>query len=259
MNKLFKVFALATMMFLTSQAVAQTRGAIFLGASFPMKDYAAFNGFNDFALTSVYDDANEAGAGMGFNVGFKWYFNIGVKGLDVMLSLDGLYNGPCENLKAAYRDQESTSSSLLWEDSFKYNSTPGYINAPAMLGLSYNYAINSNFGLYIEAGAGGNLRFITDLESVARTTVLGVETQIRTIQEYDKAFSFAYQVGAGVRVANKLMIGCSFYDLGSAVVKGEETVRTTTLNDNVTRTDYNYKTFGSVHPIMLVGRVAFSF
>ena len=35
-----------------------------------MKDYTVFNGFNDYALTSVYDDADEAGAGMGFNMGF---------------------------------------------------------------------------------------------------------------------------------------------------------------------------------------------
>ena len=259
MNKIYKVFALVTMMFLASQTMAQTRGAIFFGASFPMKDYAVFNGFNDYALTSAYDDADEAGAGMGFNVGLKWYFNAGVKGLDVMLSVDGVYNGLCESLKTAYRNNESASSNPLWEGSFKYNSTPGYINVPAMLGLSYSYAINPSLGVYVEAGAGGNLRFITDLESVARTTVLGVETQIRTIQEYDKAFSFAYQVGAGIRVAKNLMIGCSFYDLGSAVVKGEETVRTTTLNDNVTRTDYNYNTFGSVHPVMILGRVAFSF
>ena len=78
MNKLLKVFVMAVMLVLGGQTMAQTRGTMFLGASFPMKDYADFDGFNDFALTTY--DSDDAGAGIGFNAGIKWYFNVGVEG-----------------------------------------------------------------------------------------------------------------------------------------------------------------------------------
>ena len=43
MNKLLKVFAMTLMLVLGGQAMAQSRGAMFLGASFPMKDFAKFD------------------------------------------------------------------------------------------------------------------------------------------------------------------------------------------------------------------------
>lgn len=259
MNKLFRMFALVLLMIIGSQAMAQTRGALFVGASFPMKDYKEFNNFNDFALTSTNASATYGGAGVGFNAGLKWYFNVGVKGLDVLLSLDGFYNGPCKDLKNYYREQEGASGSQILGGSFKYNATPKYINVPLMLGLNYMYHINPNFGVYVEAGAGANLRFITSMESVAKMTIIGVDNQITTTQKYDKAFSFAYQAGIGIEVAQNLVIGCSFYDLGGAAVGGEQTIKTKTLNDNVTTTMNDYREFGTVRPMMILGRIGFSF
>lgn len=259
MNRLVKLFAVAIMLVLGGQAMAQTRGAMFLGASFPMKDFAEFDSFNDFALASTDVDDDDAGAGIGFNAGLKWYFNVGVKGLGVMLSVDGFYNGPSEELKNAYREIENSYEGQLIESSFKYKAKPQYINVPAMLGLNYMYRLNPNLAVYVEAGAGGNLRFITDMESVGKTTILGVETQTTTVQDYEKAFSFAYQAGVGIEVAKNLVIGCSFYDLGAAAVAGEQTVKTKTLNDNVTNTTNSYRELGTVHPVMFLGRIGFSF
>lgn len=253
MKKNVKVFALAVMMVICGQAMAQSRGNMFVGASIPMKDYAEFDGFNEFALTTFDTDENNAGAGIGFNAGIRWYFNVGVKGLDVMLSIDGIYNGPNSDLKTAYRKNEGTT---LGTD-FKYNSTPKIINLPAMLGLNYIYRINPNLGIFIEAGAGGNLRFITEMESITKTAALNV--QVRETQHYDNTFSFAYQAGIGFEVAKNLVIGCSFYDLGSAEVKGDHTLKTTILNDNTTNSTSDYRTMGSVHPIMILGRIGFSF
>lgn len=259
MNRLVKMFVVIAMLVIGGQAMAQTRGAMFLGASLPMSDFAEFDNFSDFALTSTNVDDCLAGAAVGFNAGFKWYFNVGVKGLGVMLSVDGLYSGPNKELKSFYREQEGEAGGQLLGGSFKYNAKPQYINVPAMLGLNYSYSINPNLAIFVEAGAGGNLRFITDMESVARGTILGVETQTKTIQDYEKAFSFAYQAGIGFEVAKNLVIGCSFYDLGTAQVTSEQTVKTTTLNDNVTTTNKTYHELGSVHPIMVVGRIGFSF
>lgn len=258
MKKLLKLFALAVMLILSVQATAQSkiRGGLYLGASFPMKDYADFDSFNAFALTSDDDDA---GADIGFNAGIKWYFNVGVQGLGVMLSLDGLYNGPCSALKSAYRNEDSN---LVIDDfivgSSTYKSTPKYFNLPAMLGLNYMYRINSQLAFYAEAGAGGNLRIITEKERVTKGQLLGLETTIKDTQNYDNAVSFAYQAGIGLEVAKSLVIGCSFYNLGKAEVAGEQTIKRT-INSGDTNTTTKYNTFGTVHPIMILGRIGFSF
>ncbi len=248
-------------LFLSGQAMAQTGGFMQLGASFPLRDYADFEGFNEFALTSA--DETDGGAAVGFNAGFKWYFNVGVKGLGVMLSLDGFYNGSNSDLKTAYRKQESSYDGELINGSLKYNVTPKYVNVPAMLGMHYFYRINPQLAVYAETGIGGNLRFITDMEAVEKGQIefgdmVLINRTVKTTQSYDNAFSFAYQVGIGIEVAKNLVISCSFYDLGEAEVKGDWTAKTTVNNgDPSTKTDY--KTYGSVRPMMILGRVGFSF
>lgn len=228
------------------RALAQTRGTMFLGASFPMGDYADFDGFADFALTSIDDDDDDAGAAIGFNAGLKWYFNVGVEGLGVMLSIDGFYNGPQSTLKQNYTDGKAVVDGLV-VSGFKYNATPSFINAPFMLGLNYIYHFNPNLGVYVEAGAGGNLRFITDMEYVSK-----VSSEIKFNNSYDNAFGFAYQAGVGIDVSKNLVIGCSFYDLGKTPVKGARTIK----NDP---TSPHAETWGTVHPMMLLARVGFSF
>ena len=242
-----------------AQSMAQTRGSMFLSASFPIKDYAEFDGFDDFALTSP--DGDDGGAGIGFNLGLKWYFNVGVEGLGVMLSMDGFFNGPNPDLKVAYRNKEGYIDGR-YITGLEYNSTPKYINAPLMLGLNYIYHFNPNFGIYAEAGAGGNARFITSMESVHEYNDLDLGAEIRqtTTQRYDNAFTFAWQAGAGIEVARNLVVGFSFYDLGKADVKGEETIRKRNLNENVSITDpSSYNTLGHVHQVMLLGRIGFTF
>lgn len=255
MKKLARIFALVAMMVIGGQAMAQTNGALYLGASFPMKDFARYDGLDEFALQKV--NATQAGAAIGFNAGLKWYFNVGVKGLGVMLSLDGFYNGPNSDLKADYRNGQWSGDYV--SGSFSYNATPKYINVPAMLGLNYLYTINPQLGIYAEAGVGGNMRFITEMESVGTLIVGPIESSVKTTQKYDNAFSFAFQAGLGFEIAKNLRIGCSIYNLGKADVKGEETVKTTTLNNNVSNTETTYRTFGSIQPIMVLGRVGFSF
>lgn len=257
MKKLVKVLAVAVLLIMGGQAMAQTRGAMFLSASFPVKDYAEFDGWNDFALTATDIDEFDAGAGVGFNVGLKWYFNVGVKGLGVLLSMDGFYNGPCADLKTAYRELETSYDGTLVDGSYTINATPKYFNVPVMLGVNYIYHINPSFGVYVEAGAGANGRFITAMETVTKSSILGVESQTTTKQAYDNAYSFAYQAGIGIEVAKNLVIGCSFYDLGGAQVKGEETIKTKSGGNIDTKTNYN--TMGTVRPVMVLGRIGFCF
>ena len=60
MKKIVKVLALAAMLVMGGQAMAQTRGAMFLSGAFPLKDYADFDSFDDFALTSIDLDDDDA-------------------------------------------------------------------------------------------------------------------------------------------------------------------------------------------------------
>lgn len=248
--KKIKILVMSLLLVVGGQALAQTRGTMFLGASFPMSDFAEFDGFDEFSLTNV--DADEAGAGIGFNAGLKWYFNIGVKGLGVMLSLDGFYNGPTADLKDAYRNKEGYVGGQFIGTGLEYNATPKYINVPVMLGMNYIYHFNPNLGVYVEAGAGGNLRFITNMEYVTNTHLWIFESNTKVTNKYDSAFSFAYQVGGGIEVAKNLVIGCSFYDLGKADVKGERVVK------KDSNSPYP-ETWGTIHPMMILARVGFRF
>lgn len=257
MKKLSKIFLLIAIMICCGSSMAQTRSTMLLGASVPLKDFALFDGFDQCALFA--EDAVQGGAGVGFNVGLKWYFNVGVKGLGIMLSVDGFYNGPNEALKLAYRNKEHCFNSQYIGDSFAYNSTSGYINVPAMLGLNYVYYFNPMFGIFVDAGVGGNIRFITSRETVGEIYVMETETKERIFQNYDNKFSLAYQVGIGFEVSKSFIIGCSFYDLGSTEVKGKRVVNTTNLQDNITHSETTFPSFGKVHPVMVLGRIGFRF
>ena len=257
MKTIKSLIILSLMFFLGGQMMGQSGGALYLGASFPLGEYAEFDDFNDFALTNA--DGDDGAAGVGFNVGLKWYFNVGVKGLGVMLSVDGFYNGPNSNLKEKYRNNESHYSGHYISESFTYNATPKYINVPLMLGINYIYNINPNFGIYAEAGAGANLSFITARETEGRLEILGLEKKVVTTQKFDKVFSFAWQAGVGIEVAKNFRIGCSFYNLGKVNVKGDETVKTTGIIDNSTSTDTHRNTYGQLNPMMILARIGFSF
>jgi len=241
MKKLVKMFAVAVLLIMGGQAMAQTRGAFFLSATFPMKDYADFDGISDFALASNDDNA---AAAIGFGAALKWYYNVGVKGLGVMLSVDGIYNGLNADAKEYYKNRQN------FLDTFGTNAIvtrPAYIHVPAMLGMNYIYRINPNFGVYAEAGAGGNVRFITNYKESFIPIVGG--KQSATVN-YKTTFSFAWQVGAGIEVAKNLVIGCSFYDLGKAEVSYEKT------GDISTTPVPNHST---IHPLMVMGRLGFCF
>ena len=242
MKKFAKVIALAVLMICGGQAMAQqTRGALMLGASFPMKDFAAFEA-DDFALAT---DGDEAGAAVGFNLGFKWYFNVGVPGLGVMLSVDGLYNGLNDVAKSFYKDRQNALDLLGTNAGM---TTSKYFNVPAMLGVNYIYRINPSFAVYVEAGAGGNARFITNYQE-KYTDLLGGKHNAEV--SYKTTFGFAWQVGAGIEVAKNLLIGASFYNLGETPVSAEKT-------GDILLTPMPYDD-ASIRPMVIMGRIGFSF
>ena len=246
MNKLLKVFAMTLMLVFGGQAMAQTHGTMFLGASFPMGDFAKVNDLYSTALWGN-DQQTFGGAGIGFNAGLKWDFGVGIPGLAVVLSVDGLYNGPSADMKQCYKDRVNLTDYLNNEVD---QTTPKYINVPAMLGLRYTFYLTPQLAIYAEGAAGGNARFITDY-TMKYTDLLSVKHT--DTENYSTAFTFAYQAGLGIEVSKNLVIGCSFYNLGGATVKGEGTNKPSLTNGNY---DINR---GTLKPVMVLGRIGFRF
>ena len=240
MNKLKSLIVLSLMLFVGGQMMGQTHGTMYLGASFPMGDYSKVNGLNS---TAIFGDENETfgGAALGFNAGLKWDFGVGIKGLAVILSLDGFYNGPSADMKECYKEVENVLDVL---NNNIEQTTPKYINVPAMLGLRYTFYLTPQLGIYAEAGAGGNARFITDY-TLKYTDLLNVNHLNTT--SFNTAYTFAYQAGLGMEVSKNLVIGCSIYNLGGAVVNGEGTEKAGDFER------------GTLTPKMVLGRIGFRF
>ena len=250
MNKIKSLIILSLMLFVGGQMMGQSQkinGTMFLSAAFPMGDFADGDAITNTALGSATD--NEGGAGIGFNVGLKWNFGVGVPGLNVMLSLDGFYNGPSSDMKEYYTDVRNT-----WEVTHNNVTvrSPKYFNVPAMLGVHYCFDLNPQFGIYAEGGLGGNMRFITNYTQKGNIKVVNSKDSV--ISDYQNAFSFAYQFGLGIKVSNSLVIGASFYDLGNAEVKGE--VRSVVAGVEAPAVSFEN---GSIRPMMILGRIGFAF
>ena len=251
MHKLKSLIVAVLLLFVGGQMMGQTHGTMLLGASFPMSDYAKVNGINS---TALFGDVNQVcgGAAVGFNVGLKWDFSVGVQGLAVILSMDGFFNGPNSDMDECYDDKRNELD-VLYNDIDL--TTPRYINASGMLGLRYIYYFNPQFGMYIEAGAGGCGRYITDYcERYNFTDILTEDTKRhKNTMEFSSAYTFAYQAGAGIEVSKKLVLACSFYDLGAAPVKGEYIEK---INWESTTTNFKH---GNLHPMMVLARIGFRF
>lgn len=246
MNKLLKVFAMVLMLILGGQTMAQTHGTMFLGASFPMGDYAKVN---DLSSTALWGDEQQTfgGAGIGFNAGLKWDFGVGIPGLAVVLSVDGFYNGSNSDMKQCYKEVVNVTDYLNGDVD---QTTPKYINVPAMLGLRYTFNLTPQLAIYAEGAAGGNARFITDY-TLKYTDLLSVKHT--DTESYSTAYTFAYQAGLGIEVSRNLVIGCSLYNLGGAAVKGEGTVKPSLSNGT-----YDIER-GTLKPVMVLGRIGFRF
>ena len=230
--------------------MAQTTGALFLGAAFPLGSYAKgtmSDNANDWVLTNANIDNHHAGASIGGNVGLKVNFGLGVPGLSVMLSVDGFYNGLNNNLKEYFDDKVIEMKNNQLVNSYKL-SRPKYINTPVMVGINHVIYLGSKFGLFFEGGIGCNARFITNYNETIKY-VANVTTE--TTYKYKPAFSFAYQLGTGFEINEKIIIGGSFYGLGASKVYAER-------KQPIVGTD-SFKNAKGVRPNMFLLRLGFKF
>jgi hypothetical protein len=118
-----------------------------------------------------------------------------------------------------------------------------------MVGINYVLRLSPAFGIYFEAGAGANARFITSYYEAIR--YVAADATAVTNYAYKTAFSFAYQAGLGFEIANNFLIGVSFYDLGTSKVIAERT-------RPVHGTDM-FRNESGVAPRMVLARIGFKF
>lgn len=227
MTKYFRKVACLTVMAATvvSAAMAQdaqptsannkgTEFSIHVGGAFPMGEFGDSRAAR--GLIGWLDKTEKGGASTGFDAGMKFKFNIpSINGLGVILTADFFYNGPNNDVKD-WRDDIIDEYIYDKELDDAEIDLPNYMNIPIMLGINYDYAVNNKLSVWGEAGAGVNIRNITMFEK--RLSAGDEELIIK--YKYDIATTFAFQIGAGIKLMDKVSLGLHYYVLGSGKVKG---------------------------------------
>ena len=245
MNKILSVIAFAIILMMALPLSAQTNVFMNFAGAFPSGEFAD----GDDSSFGLITNDSEGGAGLGFNAGLKINVPVSVKGLSVMISLDGIYNGLNSELKEYFEDYVDTHESNYDEYIFK---KPQYINVPVMAGLNYTYRFNDQIGLFAEAGLGPNLRIITKMEEYKETATYKTEDT----RQYDPKISLAYQFGGGLEFNRRFIVGLSFYNLGSSKVKGKD-IEKIKYKAGSSNTDTDKFSLKRVQPTILLLRLGF--
>lgn len=193
-------------------AFAQSDTYLHFGLSIPSGSFGSKT--NNCVL---YGNGAYGCADLGFNAGVKFLNHTKAEGLSVMFTVDGTYNSLQNNLKSEdnvpYEIPEIEDIPIIVRDS-------KYINIPIMLGLNYNLAFSRTWGMYVEAGAGINVRFITPCKITAFDYTIEQKPDYTFTKRYTTKFNFAYQFGGGITIKDAISIGVSYLDLGSALIQG---------------------------------------
>ena len=269
MNRNLRTFVLVAVLaiFGMNQSKAQSDFSIHFGMASPLGSFADYQG-QDGSIAWL-DNTNRAGAGLGFDVGMKFRYNLpAVKGLGIIATADLFYNAANSDVKAWANDFEEEE--LIYSNVDVFTLTlPKYINIPVMMGMNYEYGLAKGIKLWGEFGLGVNFGVITDFrlygsgegyfrcydENGNQYYVNGEETRVCN---YETTASLAYRFGIGVMVADRLSIGLHYYALGSRKVKCEASFEEIYENED----DYFEKvnlTFGSINPAMFTVRLGYHF
>ena len=204
------------------------------------------------AWNPLLSNVTDGGAGVGFNIGFKAKFAIPqIEGLGFIVTTDLFWNGTTnelrnwqanyvENLLANqpsmpfYNKYTSSGNSNGYKESYDVKlAIPNYVNVPIMGGLNYEYDFSDEVDLWAEFGVGINIGTLTDivLESSWRYNYdnsIGdfngdnsYEYKTQNKIEFDTKATFAFQLGAGIKVSDKISLGFHYYSLGERELIGK--------------------------------------
>lgn len=266
MKRQIKKIALLIIAILGVNSVnAQTDFSIHLGMLFPQGDFAESR--MDKGQVAWLDKTDRAGAGLGFDAGMKFRFNVpSVKGLGIIASADFFLNMPNDDVKDWKEDMISELEEEDELDEFSV-AIPHYINVPIMVGLNYEYGINDNIKIWGEGALGLNIGTLTSLKQ----SVSGIDERYNYEYDYYNYFDFeetvkysyntntslAFQFGAGFMFNDKYSLGVHYYSLGSQKIKGKATFEE--IYDGESDIDDERFTFKSINPGMLTIRLGLHF
>ena len=227
MKKMFLAAFMTAVLMCGNTLFAQSNSYLNLGLNIPQGEFGS-----QASICALFNPVStQGGAGLGANVGIKSIFNTKVKGLGIMLTLDGMYNGLQKEIKS---HNQMGIPELAGLDVKTKN--PSYINVPLMLGLNYELSLTNAIGLYVEGGVGANGRFILPYKKSTQAELFpGVTTNISYENHYTPKVAFAFQFGGGIMINKSLAIGVNYYNLGTSAVSGKvDNVLSNYLNQEFT-------------------------
>lgn len=196
--------------------------AVYLSGAMPMGNLGAgdrIKNFDtrDYALLS--EDGRQGYADLGGGLGLDVTFHL-PKGIGIMAGFDYFANLNKKEIKDCFDD---------WKDNVE--ETPGaeysyrlpiVMNIPLYIGINYTVNREKNFTFYAEAATGPNFRLISDFKEEYRYAEEMVDDVKETV-DYKSATTFAFKLGAGVLMWQRMSIVLDYYSLGSAKVEGTGT------------------------------------
>ena len=229
----------AVMLGMSTIGFAQNGLSVRVGGSFPMGTFAQGDA-GDMALMAPTSELGAAA--LGVNGGVKYQLNL-LGNLGVFASADLFYNGL---KKDAVETMKGDNENVV---------LPSYMNAPLMVGVNYALLEQVGTSLWVEAGAGVNLRNITTSSASA---AIGTIISGNTESVYDFSTSVAWQVGVGVSLS-KFSFGVHYYGFGASEISGETTTSADLGGILGGVTKPMEFTAGKLNPTMLVARVSYTF
>ena len=259
---------------------AQTTGAedkkadfsLHFGGAVPLGDFgdSRIRGGKLFVAWAT-GESDKGGAGFGVNAGVKLKFDIpSVKGLSIIATADLFWNGANADLKDWREDlieETLDNEEEIYELEIRM---PNYLNIPIMVGLNYEYNLNNEISVWGEGALGLNIAKITNYKFYAEgsdyyyngSSEIDYYYEERGTTQYDIQTSMAFQVGIGVKFADKFSIGLHYYALGKIKLKGEyyEERYTDDTEYGADEFEDSYKfRFKSINPSIFAIRLGYHF
>lgn len=220
-------FAVVLASLLGGAVNAQTSFTFKVGGAFPIGDYGDVRADyeNGILRWGLMEKDERGGAATGFNLGVEWRHEIAsVKGLGIVISLDGFYNGLNEDLRDFFDDAIKEAE----DDNDDMTITkPAYLNFPVMAGINYMYEVTSGMKVFGTAAIGANMRFITPLKGESSSSYYSssagttIKSEYTTTIKYKSATTFGFRLAAGILFNDKFSVEFGYYNLGAGKVKAE--------------------------------------
>lgn len=226
---------------------------VYLSGAMPMGDLGAgdrIKNFDtrDYALVS--EDGRQGYADFGGGIGFDVTFHL-PKGIGILAGFDYFANLNKSEIKDCYDDYRANLEATHGT-SYSY-TLPMIMNLPLYIGVNYTANREKNFTFYAEVATGPNFRLISDFKQEFKYDDNLIDDRTYTA-DYKSATTFAFKLGAGVLMWNRMSIVLDYYSLGKAKIEG-----TATTKIGAVATEQSFKGKKAMSSSELVLRVGYHF